>query len=128
MRVDSAVDLVNGIVYRPGWTITAKPHTARFEGAICVRIEYPAQNTDRDQAPDYPTPIQTRATFPLIVSECDDVALYRQVMDAIMEIEEHEAREYFRVEPTHWAPFHPHRVEGMNRWGNPQRDLRFGLA
>lgn len=129
MRVDTAVTLVNHIIYKPSWRITAVDHTDRFEGTIVVRIDYPARNSNRGEAPDgYPTPINTYATFPMIVVDCDDVALYRQICERIIYIEAHETREFFRIEPTFWAPFHPHNVDGMRRWGTPELDLQFGIA
>lgn len=128
MQVDTALRLIDNIVYRPGWKISATDHTDRFEGSIIVRIEYPAQNTNRDQAPEYPEPIMTRFECPLVISDCDDIDLYRCIIEKILLIEAHECREYFRVGNTNWAPFHPHRVDGMRRWGKPEDDLHFGLA
>lgn len=128
MEVDSAIDLINSLIYKPGWRISAKDHQGRFEGTVAVKIDYPAQNTNRDQAPDYPENIETYASFPLVVGDCDDECLYRRVLDEIMKIELHEAREYLRVQPTLWAPFHPHRIDGMKRWGELEADLRFGVC
>lgn len=129
MTIQTAIQLVAGIVYQPGWVFTARDHTARFGDTIIVRIDYPARNSDRDQAPAYPEQINTYAQFPIMVNDCDALALYRKLMDAIMRIELHEAREFFRVDPTMWAPFHPHRPDGIERWGgNPTDDLLFGVA
>lgn len=130
MEVTTAVELVNSLVYKPGWTIAATDHTNRFEGAIVLRIDYPADNTNRDQAPDgYAERINTYAQEPIIVIDCpDETALFKRVIEKIIAIETHEAREYFRVKPTFWAPFHPHRTEGMARWGNPADDLKFGIG
>lgn len=129
MEIASAVELVRHVCYRPGWEFTAEDHSARFEGAITVKISYPTRNANRDQAPQgYPTEIQPHATFPMVVAECDAESLYRKLLACILEIEEHEAREFFRVSPTHWAPFHPHRLDGMRRWGRVDHDLRFGIA
>ncbi len=124
------MELVNLIIYRPGWTIAATDHQNRYEGAIKVRIDYPAQSTDREEARGgYTHEITTYATFPIIVADCpDETALYRRVIDAILKIEAHEAREYFRVQPTYWAPFHPHRIDGMRRWGDAESDLVFGIG
>lgn len=128
MNVDSAIQLVNSIIYRPGWKFTATDHTNRFEGTIAVRIDYPARNSNRDQAAQgYPEEIQTYAEFPMIVLDCDDIAIYRRLVQKISDIETHEIREFFRVQPTMWAPFHPHRIDGMRRWGNVEEDLKFGL-
>jgi len=131
MRVDSAIELINNLCYKPDWKITATDHTNRFESAIIVKIDYPARNSDMELAPDYKEEIMTYATFPLVVATCDDVSLYRQVADVLMKIECHEMREFLRVRPTYWAPFNPHRVDGMTRW-NPAdtalSDLHFGIA
>ena len=131
MRVESAVELVNHLIYKPGWNITAKDHRNRFEGAIQVRIEYPARNSNREKAAKgYPEEIPggTYAEFPVIVEDCDDTGLYRKIINKIIDIEAHEAREFLRVEPTCWAPFHPHRIDGMKRWGDVEGDLKFGIA
>ena len=132
MLTDSAIALIGGIIYKPGWTFSATDHTDRFEGAIKVRIDYPAQDTAREDAANgYPNEIRTYAEFPMFVADCnDDVTLYRRVCDAITAIDAHEMREYFRVQPTGWAPFHPHQIDGMRRWDptNPTGDLQFGIA
>lgn len=131
MRVDSAVQLINSLVYKPGWTFMANSHTNRFEGTVKVLVTYPALNSDREDAPDYNSPIEpdgARASFPIIVSDLDDTGIYRAILDIIVKIETHEAREFLRVEPTMWAPFHPHRIEGMKRFGDVDGDLAFGLC
>jgi hypothetical protein len=64
-----------------------------------------------------------------MLADCrEDTDLYRKLAYAILEIEEHEMREYFRISPTFWAPFHPHQYDGMKRWGKYHEDLKFGLA
>ncbi|GAA1895116.1 hypothetical protein [Streptantibioticus ferralitis] len=139
MEVGTAITLVNGLIYKPGWTFTATDHTSRFEGTIKVRVEYPARNSNRDQAADgYPEEITTYAEFPLLVGDCpDDLRLYQRILAAIAQIEIHEAREFLRVPPTSWAPFHPHRIDGMKNWNtygdtDPMvglyGDLQFGIA
>lgn len=129
MNVSSAIRLVNELVYKPGWSFTAEDHTNRFEGSIKVRIDYPALNSNRERAEHgYDEEIKTYASFAMIVLDCDDVSLYRKVIERVIEIEIHEAREFLRVEPTFWAPFHPHRIDGMKRWGAVESDLQFGVC
>ena len=135
MDVRSAVDLINNsLVYKPDWTFVATDHTSRFENTIVVRVTYPARNSNRDRAADgYLEEIETYASFPLVVRDCSDEDLVFQVLEAIGKIELHEAREFLRLKPTMWAPFHPHRVDGMRRWsektGEPMaQDLQFGIA
>lgn len=130
MRVSSAVELVNNLSYKPGWTITATDHSNRFEATIVVQVDYPARNSDQELAPKYPEKIMTYAKTPMVIGDCDDVSLYRQILNFLMEIELHEAREFLRVRPTFWAPFNPHRLDGMRRYdpSNVMADLRFGIA
>lgn len=136
MEITSAIALVNNLIYKPGWQFIATDHSDRFEGSIKVRIDYPARNSNRDQAmTGYPEEIATYASFPVIVRDLDDSGLYREIMDAIICIESHEAREFLRVSLTGWAPFHPHRIDGMKRWnstavvsGEFHLDLTFGIA
>lgn len=145
MEVDSAVTLINQLIYKPGWTFFAEPHTPRFEGAVQVHVTYPALDSGSNSNPEawqsgYTEEIEggARANFPILVGDADDAeTVYRRLLNCVLEIEEHEAREFLRVQPTGWAPFHPHRIEGMRRWaGSPDRradqplchDLQFGLA
>lgn len=130
MECESAVILVEQIILEPGWSITAEDHTKRFEGTIKIRVDYPARNTNRDQAEsNFPERICTYATFTIVAHDChDDIDLYRAVIGILLRIKEHEIREYFRVRPTNWAPFHPHRVDSMRRWGSMDYDLNFGIV
>lgn len=134
MEIGSALELVGSLVYKPEWVFEAEDHSNRFEGTIKVKITYPARNSNRDQAVGgYPEEITTYASFAMVVSDCDDESLYYQLLQAIIKVEAHEAREFLRVAPTYWAPFHPHRVDGMKRWhritGEPMvADLQFGIA
>lgn len=134
MDTEQAVATVNSMVYLPGWTFTAQDHSNRFEGTITVRIDYPALNSNRDQAPDYPEAINTYATFPITVGDCDDETdLYYKMIGHLMDIWAHETREFLRVPGSLEAPFHPHRLKGMRRWaqktGTPMAaDLQFGIA
>jgi hypothetical protein len=131
MLPESAVELISALCYKPGWSLSATDCTHRHEGAVVVHVSYPAYPSERDQAAaGYPGPEQKlRANFPLLVGDCDDdVELYRRVLGVLLEVETHEAREFLRVRPTWWAPFHPHRIDGMRRWGTPEQDLRFGVG
>lgn len=138
MEVSSAVTLVNCLVYKPGWEISATDHTGRFEGAIQVHLSYPVHLYNRADAPDYTQTDRPSVSFPVLVGDFrDDHELYGAVLDLILRIEEHEAREALRCEPTYWSPFHPHKADGIRRWvehtRRPDReahlrDLTFGLA
>jgi hypothetical protein len=129
MYVDSAIKLISTMVYKPGWSFEATDHTNRFEGTVHVKVHYTALNSNRDQAElGYPETIETYAQFAFHVLECDEADICRHMLDAIVAIETHEAREFLRLLPTFESPFHPHRVDGMKRWGALETDLQFGLA
>jgi hypothetical protein len=137
MNVASAIQLIEHVIYKPGWNITATDHTSRFEESILVKIEYPAQETSREMAlQGYPENNRPYASFPIIVRDLDDTQLYRELLRCFMCIEEHEAREYLRIQPTGWAPFHPHAIDGMKRFKSTSadaccsvmEDLQFGIG
>ncbi len=136
METASAVALVNNLSYRPGWTIEATDYTNRFEGSIMVKFTFPAFHTERALAAEgYPSQTDSSwAQFPIIVGDCaTDDDLYFKVLQEITRLEQHEAREFLRVAPTMWAPFHPHRVDGMKRWAAKNGsdvgcDFRYGVA
>lgn len=129
MNCESAVRLINEIVFRPGWEITAECHCKRFEECVRITIAYPAFETSRECAQTgYQELNKPHASFPVQVRDLDDEGLYRAFLDCIAQIDSHEARETLRIKPTFWAPFHPHQEDGMKRWGCPREDLCFGLA
>ena len=129
MLPSTAVDLVNNIIYKPGWSFKAQDLSDRFESAISIRVDYVARQWNREHAPEYAETINPGADFPLLTADLNAEGLYRKVFEEIiMKIEQHESREAFRIAPTCWAPFHPHKVDGMKRWGNPAADLTFGLV
>lgn len=131
MDVSSAVSIINEeLVYAPGWTITAEDFSHRFENTIRVNVNYPACQTNRDQAREgYPMLLHADASF-LMVCDCNELTtLLRKLLDeVILVILEREAREMLRVKPTFWAPFHPHKIGGMQAWGSQVTDMQFGLA
>lgn len=120
MNVNSAIALVDNIVTEPGWTFEATDYSHKFENSICVKVVYVTRNANRDQAEKgYAQEVTGEAKFAIMLDECpDDIALYYKIITkACLCIKEHEVREFFRIKPTMWAPFHPHRADGMQRWG-----------
>lgn len=128
MEVTSAIRLIDQITYMPSWRIWAEDNTDRFESAITLYMEWNAPNYNRENAPSYVEEARPAAQFGIQVRDLDDIGLYRLVLQAILKAMEHDAREAFRVGNTRWAPFHPHRVDSMKRWGDYRGDLVFGLA
>jgi hypothetical protein len=140
MNVDTAVRLVNEIKFFPGWQFEASDHCNRFEESITVKVSYPSWETNKEVVmSDTWEANRPHATFPLMVGNIkDDLHLYRVLMHVISEINSHEAREAFRVAPTYWAPFHPHKTGGIMQWIDTESvcedyrrylpDMHFGVA
>lgn len=132
ISVAEAVHLINTVVYKPEWTFDAEPFTKRFQDGVKVHVNYEARNSDRDKAPEYADMIPggARADFTIQVSDCstpDDV-MRKLLVEVILPIEEHEAREFLRYPGSLVAPFHPHNYDTMAAWGHTDFDLKFGVA
>lgn len=131
MTLQESIDLINSMQYRPGWTWTAEDYSKRFEATVKVMVMYGAYMTEeayaREGYPVYKEDI--RASFCLSIRETDtEEVILRMLFDKLMEIEEHEAREFFRRKSDMWAPFHPHKLESMTRYGKFGTDITFGIA
>lgn len=129
MLTETACQIINhGVCFMPGWKITAHDFTTRHEGCVALHVEYPGRETARSHAPEYATCNEPRAVLLLQVGNfTDDLELHRAVIGKLIEFWVHEAREFYRVLPSMWAPFHPHKIDGMERWGEPDKDLTYGF-
>lgn len=129
MDVATAMHLITSLVLKPGWEFKCHDHQHRFATGIVVEVTYQAHNYNRENAPSYTEELTASASFPLQVGTiADQYDLVRAMLEIVLHIEQHEWREAMRIAGTHEAPFHPHTVEGMHRWGQPDRDLVFGIA
>lgn len=138
MEVETALTLVNeSLIFLPNWEVVAEDHSDRFGEAVCVKFNITdARRSEREFAPDYCEFVSTgaRAKFPIFVGNIYEPAeLLGRVLDAALDNFAHEAREVLRLKPTNWAPFHPHRDNGIHKWAertgrDPMRDYLFGIA
>lgn len=135
MHVSTAIALIENLVFKPGWSFAATDHSSRFEGTICVRITQQTFKSEREEAPGgYCTPISPYGDFPIVVGAMTDVTdLCFALLGCIASFDSHEAREFLRVKPSYWSPFHPHTTEGMERWAERTNtpvalDLGYGVA
>lgn len=136
METHEAIDIINNnLAYKPGWNIEAYvPFYEPKHGNIRVLFRFPAYNSARelfihDEAEG---PFENIVGFPLGVSELEtaDDLVYK-ILEQIMRIENHEAREFLRLkndsEYKYRAPFHPHRDRTMvnyaERTDNPGRTM-----
>ena len=110
----------------PNWSFMATDHTNRFEDAVRVRVEFPARASEREEAAKgYPTEFCNHVEFPMIVANCNtaDELLFCIIINVLLRLQLHEMREFLRLKGTYWAPFHPHRHDGISRWAQMVRSL-----
>ncbi|MFF1469118.1 hypothetical protein [Streptomyces mirabilis] len=124
MNEQRAIELIKGISYRPGWKITAEPMVPGLPFVV-VQAYIDTVNTNREQAiKGYPQKIvlgpDTVIDASLYATPED---LYRRILDWIIGLEVHEAREFFRVGTDMQAPFHPHREECERAWERTAREV-----
>lgn len=120
MDAFKAAGLVNDCQFRPGWRFFSTPLNGH-ELALFVEID--TVNTDRDKAQrGYPELITIAPSTLLEVGDCTtEEDVYRVLFDGLQKIDQHEAREFFRVGNNLDAPFHPHRPEGRDAWARTER-------
>lgn len=141
MDVRTVVDLLSEVTYKPGWSFDVHADERRHESAVRIKVRYAAQNTDSEWAPDYAEPVAggARAEFIIMAGVLHSAEhVYRALLDIILCIETHEAREFFgvggRILPE--KPFHPHTIQGMENWlkvtddwhGRVAGDMQFGAV
>ena len=142
MTPETAITIINSsLVPPPGWTLVASDYTHRQEATVKVDVSYQAHQTSRDYVDLDGQPgwrlewITAKAAFTIVIDDVNDVAdlVGRILIHVVRPIREHEDRETFRLAPTGWAPFHPHKADGQRRWSaltgaSVRDDLGFGVA
>lgn len=131
MDINDAVTRCEQFIFMPGWTITAFNYTHRFEDSVLVHVEIIGPNWNAEYAPLYE--VQAEGYYLGVIPHVGALTpeqLERALFEHCMRAFVHEAREAFRVKRGEkWvAPFHPHTVEGMQRWGDIESDLKHALA
>lgn len=103
-------DLVLALEYRPGWTFTL---TYMDRGQGCkgltldvVTLGYNSYHTDQGQ--NY----RVHHYFPVLPAAYDRDAWQRWLLDCLIQVESHEACEFFVVDGVH--PFAPNHGPGRN--------------
>lgn len=111
------------LAYKPGWVIRAERAAFR-DHALTVSATFEAPNSNRGLAlVGYPVTETVTPIPSLTVEWPEDGAPYFSAIELIfmflVDIEIHEAREFFRVRSDAMAaPYHPHRWAGYARFQN----------
>ena len=102
--------ILRRITYKPGWTVEL--YGGDYEGPwVDIRFECP----DAYQ-PDQTTSIRVRSPVPPTFTDADFV---EWLLWRIRRVEDHECREWFKVDGSAWAD--PHRCPGGLQEGRPVR-------
>jgi hypothetical protein len=121
MNTQEAVEAVNGMVFKPGWRVTAADFLGMVEVTMyidTVDTSYPdADGTCRKQVTLY----REKMINP---GGLDLEGLCYQVLKLAMETDVHEDREFLKVrgEDGRWySPLHPHTRAGEEAWADNLR-------
>lgn len=120
MDVESAIQFVKGVVYKPRWRISAEQHD-RFENTIRLCVEFIAPDSDKRHAPEYDSISYPCPHFAIMLDGLDAAGLAREVFKCILDAEHHEMREFFSVrtdEDPYFKLYHPHTMVGMHMWAS----------
>lgn len=119
MQVPDALKLIEGVSYKPGWSFSAINYE-RNAGCVLLRVKYEVPNSDVRYAPEYAEPVAPVPSMDFILSAFDchtDTDVYGKVIECLLQVERHEAREFFAVNGTDYdKPFHPHTPTGTTNW------------
>lgn len=119
MDTEKAIDVIEMLGYKPGWTFRAMASDA-VQGVVVLYIEADVPDSSKHYAPDYRSTILACRTFYLDAESAQVPAdIYRMVFECVCEMEMHETREFFGMLTAggEWfKPYHPHSIEGRRAW------------
>lgn len=125
MKATEAAEILNGMRYKPGYRVYAQPVAGSLVEMELVLDTY-------DSSPDrsgrmHPAMI-TSPTVYIDAEKLDEEGVMGAGLLACLQVEVHEAREFWRDERTGRAPFHPHNKGGeaaMQRVANIPVSVRY---
>lgn len=118
MNTVEAMDLLKNIKYRPSWEFNfSTGFFAHVGDAVIVHCTMETLDTSEYPAFENKVSLETNIFIPL-TSSMTPAELYRAVFDGIMDIELHEAREFFRIFPSRSPLYSPHSDAGVAAYGS----------
>lgn len=139
ITVADVVTYVEWLTFMPEWSFNTMPNYYSDDGVVLVRIRRHVRDTDHP--PMYNEALSYGFTRDVYIGvrqhkNLDDVghAILTECINWLNDnkTNEHEAREFFRVNESHsptgtgpavWrAPFHPHRLSGDREWKARRQD------
>jgi hypothetical protein len=118
---EEALDLINNhVTFSPTFKLWAAVSFGDFmrQNTITLGVNYDAYETDVLPAVTKPVKIALDAIF-VIDPAWDREELLRAVLNTALIIQEHEAREMFKVDGV--GIFNPHRDDGIETWDRTEK-------
>lgn len=109
MNEERAAEILNGMAYKPGYRVRAVA-TGTYEVAMILIMDT-YDSTPRAGGYQPPATI-TSPTVYIDTEHLDKLGVMGAAMQAIIQVETHEAREFLRDGQGGPAPFHPHNRSG----------------
>lgn len=113
MRAEQAVAILDRHPYKPGYQVSSR---RLGEYLVSLEMEFPSYNStpewdgSNEPAVFYTPPIL------IDVRSLDEEGVEAAGLNALLEVEAHESREFWRRRPDMVAPFHPHNHSGEAAW------------
>lgn len=119
MNAELAAELLSSMAYKPGSQVIA---AAVDSGTVLFGMEF--DTYDSTPEPDGYQPPVTITTPPILidVTSLDTEGVLGAGLNAILKVEEHETREFWRPRSGIIAPFHPHSKSGEAAWQRVRDD------
>lgn len=126
MTPDEIVREVRGMVFKPGWSLSAQPYLGMF-----VLVELFIDTVDTS-FPDADGICRKRVRLyrdtlldPKEITSIEDIC--HAILKLANETDEHENREFLKVrrpDGSWYAPMHPHTTEGESAWKRRQEGAK----
>lgn len=119
---DEAVSLLNQVIYRPGWMISARPLRGSQDQVLLGITIQTVDSSFVTRGGGYTVPLTEHARYVLAASDYStaEALLFRVFRVITGDLQEHEDREFLRTwsrQEERWvAPFHSHVPEGGSAW------------
>lgn len=123
MNVTDALNIARRVTYKPGFRLTfdLDQYGYTFGGGagIVMRTGFEAPESGQHPNTGYPRKSSAVGQYVIrVYPGMTEQRLLREIFDRLIEVETHETREFFKV--NGFAPFHPHREDGDDRYAGAE--------
>ena len=120
-----AIAFLRRLRYKPNWKINVSYATPRLGFGSGDPLVLDLQLTDVPDAVNPDERVSVTGIAAVDLGRCrTELDLARSLLDQLIEVEVHEAREFLRT-PDGVAPFNPHTERGQVAWAQTRRGRRW---